>query len=305
MRIVFMGSPEFAIPSLQKLHQSGHEILAVVSNPDKRRGRGKSTSPTPLKSEALKLGLPTIDVEDLRSEAFEEELRRLKADLFVVVAFRVLPPNILSIPKIGSVNLHASLLPRYRGAAPIHHAVMQGEKNTGCTIFFLDEKVDTGNIILQRSTPIAPDETTGDVYDRLKEEGSDLLLEAIDMIEEGDINLSPQDHALATPAPKIFRDDCRLDFSQSAETVHNKIRGLSPFPTAWTLWKGEKFNIYRSKIGPKLKGSPGDLLIEDNRLFVVSAAGSVELLEVQMPGSKRMTAQDFINGHEVEGTSLG
>ncbi|MFN1835408.1 methionyl-tRNA formyltransferase [Balneola sp. MJW-20] len=302
MKIVFMGSPDFAIPSLEKLVDSQHEILAVVSNPDKRRGRGSSTSPTPLKAKALELGLPTIDVEDLRSAEFEESLQNLNADLFVVVAFRILPVNILEIPKIGSVNLHASLLPKYRGAAPIHHAVMEGETETGCTIFFLDEKVDTGNIILQAKTPIGENETTGEVYNRLKKEGSELLLEAVDLIANGEPPLNPQDDTLATPAPKIFRDDCRIDFDQKAKKVHNKIRGLSPFPTAWTTWNGKKFNIYRSKLGPGVQADPGEILIKEGKLLVACKDGSVELIEVQLPGTKVMSAEDFMNGHEVEET---
>lgn len=303
MDIVFMGSPEFAIPSLEKLHASGHTIKAVVSNVDKRRGRGSELHPTPLKARALELGLPVIGVEDLKSEAFEKELSELNADLFVVVAFRILPPNILAVPKIGSVNLHASLLPRYRGAAPIHRAVMNGDSETGCSVFFLDQKVDTGNIILQKSTPIGPLETTGEVYNRLKEEGSDVLLEAVNMIESGSYELTEQDDSLASPAPKLFKEDCHVDFSRPAGEVHNMIRGLSPFPTAWAEWDGEKFNMYHSAPdGPNMdKLEPGSLFENEGKLYAACGSGSVELKQVQVPGSRKMSGSDFLNGHKAEG----
>lgn len=298
-----MGSPEFAIPSLEKLHASGHTIKAVVSNVDKRRGRGSELHPTPLKARALELGLPVIGVEDLKSEAFEKELSELNADLFVVVAFRILPPNILAVPKIGSVNLHASLLPRYRGAAPIHRAVMNGDSETGCSVFFLDQKVDTGNIILQKSTPIGPLETTGEVYNRLKEEGSDVLLEAVNMIESGSYELTEQDDSLASPAPKLFKEDCHVDFSRPAGEVHNMIRGLSPFPTAWAEWNGEKFNMYHSAPdGPqRYDMEPGSLFENEGKLYAACGSGSVELKQVQVPGSRKMSGSDFLNGHKAEG----
>lgn len=296
-----MGSPEFAIPSLEKLYNSHHTISAVVSNVDKRRGRGSQTAPTPVKAKALELGIEVIEVEDLRSEDFAEQLTQLEADLFVVVAFRVLPVSILEIPKIGSVNLHASLLPKYRGAAPIHWAVMNGEEKTGCTIFFLDEKVDTGNVILQKELLINNDETTGEVYARLMEEGSDALLEAVNSIENKTYTLQQQDDSKATPAPKLFKDDCHIDFTKSAKAVHNKIRGLSPFPTAWATWNGQKFNMYASKLGPIANVDPGELFEREGRLLVGCEDGTVELLEVQVPGKKRMNAEEFLNGYTAEG----
>ena len=301
MNIVFMGSPDFAIPSLEKLNQSSHTISAVVSNIDKRRGRGSETAPTPVKAKALELGLDVIEVEDLKSPEFEEQLKSLGADLFVVVAFRVLPKNILAIPKVGSVNLHASLLPKYRGAAPIHWAVMKGEDVTGCTIFFLDEQVDTGNILLQKEVPIDSNETTGSVYCRLMETGSDTLLEAVNTIAAGDYELSKQDDSQATPAPKLFRDDCHLDFNKPAAEVHNKIRGLSPFPTAWATLEGEKFNMYASRLGPVANVDPGEVFMRDDKLLVGCADGTVELLEIQLPGKKRMQVSDFLKGNSLEG----
>ena len=301
MNIVFMGSPDFAVPSLEKIHHSGYTIKAVVSNVDKRRGRGSSTAPTPVKSKALELGLPVIEVEDLRSAEFAEKLKVLEADLFVVVAFRVLPRAILEIPKTGSINLHASLLPKYRGAAPIHWAIINGEKETGCTVFFLDEQVDTGQILKQQKVEIGENETTGELYNRLRDIGSDVLLEAIDEIKSGTFFLKPQQDELATPAPKLFRDDCHLNFNKPVFEIHNKIRGLSPFPGGWAMWNDKKFNIYRSKVGPQEKLEPGELFKKNKRLLVGGTDGTVELLEVQLPGTKKLSGLEFISGYDVSG----
>lgn len=301
MNIVFMGSPDFAIPSLEAIHDSSHTVKAVVSNVDKRRGRGSDTAPTPVKAKAIELGLDIIEVEDLKSKEFEEQLKKIEADLFVVVAFRVLPKNILDIPKIGSVNLHASLLPKYRGAAPIHWAVINGEKKTGCTIFFLDEKVDTGNIIHQKEVTIKENDTTGDVYQRLMIEGSIQLLNAINLIEKGSYSLQTQDDSKATPAPKLFNENTRINFNNSAEEIHNLIRGLNPFPIAWTTLDKEKVKIYRSQLGSHVSVKSGELIEREGKLLVGCKDSTLEILELQLPGKKRMTATDYINGYEVEG----
>lgn len=296
-----MGSPDFAIPSLEKLYHSNHTITAVVTNVDKRRGRGGGKSPTPIKVKALEYGLPLLEVEDLKSVEFKQRLSTINADLFVVVAFRVLPKHILEIPRIGSINLHASLLPKYRGAAPIHWAVMRGEDKTGCTIFFLDEKVDTGKIILQRETEIGWDENTGEVYNRLMHVGSEALLEAVNLIGEGNVDTNPQNDTLATPAPKLFKEHCHIDFNQPAEIIHNKIRGLSPFPTAFALLNGNKINVYKAKIRTNVFTDVGRILIKDERLLVGCKEGAIELLEIQPPGKKRMQVSDFLKGNSLEG----
>ncbi|WP_445665644.1 methionyl-tRNA formyltransferase [Fodinibius sp. AD559] len=301
MRIVFMGSPDFAIPSLERLHKSDHEIVSVVSNVDKRRGRRAKPSPTAVKKKALELDLPVIEVEELNDPGFYDELNALNADLFVVVAFRILPPDILDLPQKGSINLHASLLPKYRGAAPIHWAIMNGEEKTGCTVFFLDEKVDTGNIIEQRETDIGPNETTGDVYKRLKKMGSQLLMDAVDQIEQDSYQLQEQDHDKATPAPKLFTEDCKIDFSKTAEEIHNKIRGLSPFPTAWAMLDDLKFNMYRSEVGPSKDLAPGRLQMHNDELIAGCKDGSVALKKVQLEGKKRMSGKDFMNGYNGRG----
>lgn len=301
MRIVFMGSPDFAIPSLEKLYHTNHKIVAVVSNIDKRRGRRTKPSPTPVKAKALDLDLPIIEVENLGDLNFYNQLKALQADLFVVVAFRILPPALLDLPAKGSVNLHASLLPKYRGAAPIHRAVMQGEEKTGCTVFFLNEKVDTGKIIAQRATNIGVNETTGDVYNRLKEMGSVLLAEAVEDIDQGNYQTSRQNHDEATPAPKLFTEDCKVNFDRPAKQVHNNIRGLSPFPTAWATLDGLKFNMYRSLIGPDKNLAPGKLIMVNDQLLSGCETGTVILEQVQLEGKRRMSGKDFMNGYSGSG----
>ncbi|MEQ9279502.1 MAG: methionyl-tRNA formyltransferase [Balneola sp.] len=302
MNIVFMGSPDFAIPSLEKIFNSSHTIKAVVSNVDKRRGRGSEVAPTVVKAKALELGLPVIEVEDLKSKEFENTLKELKPDLFVVVAFRILPKSILEIPRVGSINLHASLLPKYRGAAPIHWAVINGEEETGCTIFFLDEKVDTGNILLQKKITVGENDTTGEIYAKLMEEGSNHLLEAINLIESENYDLKKQDDSEATPAPKLFNENTRVDFNKTAREVHNLIRGLNPFPVAWTTWKGKKVKIYKSKPGPEINIDPFELLVKEGKLLAGCKKGTIEIIELQLPGKKRMSSEEFINGYTVEGS---
>lgn len=301
MKIVFMGSPDFAIPSLEKIHHSDHEIVSVVSNVDKRRGRGGGISPTPVKKKAMEFNLPVITVENLSDEQFISELSSLNADLFVVVAFRILPPEVLNIPAIGSINLHASLLPKYRGAAPIHWAIMNGETETGCSIFMLDEQVDTGGVIGQKSTSIAENETTGDLYERLKILGSALLVDSIAAIASGNYELTPQDDEKATPAPKLYTEDCKVDFSEDARNVHNKIRGLSPFPTAWATLDQLKFNMYRSRILENDDLKPGQMRIDNQQLEVGCGRGTVILDEVQIEGKRKMSGMEFMNGYSGPG----
>lgn len=300
MRIVFMGSPDFAIPSLEKLVASRHSVAAVVSGSDKRRGRGKRKTPTPVKAKALKLGIPVIEADDLNDPVLADKLRDLKPDLFVVVAFRILPEALLRIPAKGAINLHASLLPRYRGAAPIHRAIMHGDKLTGCTVFFLQKEVDSGNILIQKDTEIGPDETTGELYDRLKILGADLLPEALYMIESGTYKPVKQDEKIATPAPKIFQKDARLNFNKPAADVHNMIRAMNPFPGAWTFLDGQIFKIYRSRNRGDKRYTSGQLVINNEGVFVGCNNNAIELLEVQLEGKKAMNAMDFFNGYKGE-----
>lgn len=300
LRIVFMGSPDFAVPSLSILYNSPHNIVSVVSGPDKRRGRGKEKSPTAVKKEAMRLGIPVIETDNLKSKDFIEALRLCEADLFVVVAFRILPPDVLQIPNIGSVNLHASLLPRYRGAAPIHHAVMNGETVTGCTVFFLDEKVDTGNILLQEKTVIRDDEDTGSVYQRLMVMGADLLLKSVDLIASGNYTLHQQKEIEASPAPKIYPEDCMIDFNTGKIQVFNKIRGLSPVPGAWAMLDGQRFRILEAKKAdlPAAEIRPAQIKIEDGKVYAGCSDGAIELREVQLQGKNPVKAVDFFRGYK-------
>lgn len=294
-----MGSPDFAVPSLEKLFESDHTIEAVVSGPDKRRGRRSKPEPTAVKKRALELGLPTIDTDDVKSKEFEEKLRTLNADLFVVVAFKVLPESLLELPGKGAINLHASLLPKYRGAAPIHWAVINGEEQTGCTVFFLEKSVDTGNIIDQVKTPIKPNETTGDVYNRLQVIGAELLVDCVNQIANNSFTLSAQNDEEATPAPKLFKNNTKLNFGDSAQNIHNKIRGLNPFPTAWCMYNDAKMNVYESKVGPEKSLKPGELEWFEEKLLVGCGAGTVQLNSVQLPGTKRLTGVEFANGYDL------
>lgn len=299
LRIVFMGSPDFAVPSLEMLSDSEHEIVAVVSNPDKRRGRGGKPIPTDVKKRSLELGLPVMDVEDLHSEEFHDRLEELNPDLLVVVAFRILPDEVLKIPVKGSVNLHASLLPKYRGAAPIHWAIIRGEKETGCTVFFLNEKVDGGKVIGQRKTSIGFTETTGDLYDRLKKIGSELLVECVNKIATRTIEETKQDEKEVTTAPKLLKENTKVDFQQSAYEVHNFVRGLNPFPKAWCLYKNLKMNIYETKPDFAKNLKPGELKIVDDKLYAGCGSGAVILKKLQLPGTKVLTGEEFINGYDV------
>jgi methionyl-tRNA formyltransferase len=299
LRIVFMGSPDFAVPSLEKLHSSDHNIVSVISGKDKRRRRRGSPEPTAVKKRAVELGLPTFDADNMKDSELSNYLSGLNADLFVVVAFKILPPMLLEVPALGSVNLHASLLPKYRGAAPIHWAIIKGEKETGCTVFFLDKDVDTGKIIHQRSTPIGPDETTGELYERLKYLGADLLTESVDSIASANYTVTVQEDAQSTPAPKLFKENTRIDFTLSAQAVHDFVRGLNPFPLAWCMFDEDKMNVYKTAAGPNMDLRPGELTENETGLFAGTFDGSVQLLELQLPGRKRMTGREFANGYDL------
>ncbi|REL24940.1 methionyl-tRNA formyltransferase [Rhodohalobacter sp. SW132] len=294
-----MGSPDFAVPSLEALHKSSHNILTVVSGSDKRRRRRGDPEPTAVKKRAQELGLPTLDADDMKSEKLADDLRTLKPDLFVVVAFKILPKRLLEIPAIGSINLHASLLPAYRGAAPIHWAVINGEKETGCTVFFLDQQVDTGEILKQSRVVISENDTTGDVYNKLMQNGADLIVQSANLIAEGEFETYAQDHSKATPAPKLFKENTRIDFAKPAQEIHNLIRGLNPFPVAWCTYKGKKMNVYQSAIDQEAGLKQGELKFEDEKLLAGTGDGSIELKEVQLPGGKRISGAEFGRGFET------
>lgn len=313
MKIVFMGSPDFALPSLQRILDSDHELLAVVSGEDKRRGRAKSPTPTPVKALALEQGIPVITTSSTHDPNFIESLTKLNADLFVVVAFKVLPSSVLELPKIGSINVHASLLPKYRGAAPIHWAIAQGEEETGCTIFFLDTKVDTGAILCSHKTPIGATETTGDLYHRLKHIGAEALCEALAMIESGDYDLQPQDERLATPAPKVFKQDGQLDFNQYLSTLYNQFRAMTPVPGAWVSLDGVAIKIHSVVVPSKeismellqkypiSSTEPGQLITENGQLYSACLDGFIRVHMLQFPSKNIVKTSDYLRSNRLEG----
>lgn len=296
-----MGSPDFAVPSLQQLHQKGYEIVAVVTGTDKKRGRSSELSPTPVKKAALELRLNVLEVDDLKTPEFAQQLEDLRPDLFIVVAFRVLSKSLLQVPTIGSINLHASLLPKYRGAAPIHRAVMNGDRETGVTIFFLDEKVDTGKYLVQRSVSVGPNETTGDIYYKLMHTGAELLVAATETIKNGSYALIPQDDSKASPAPKLFQNDCIIDFDKSADVVHNQIRGLSPFPTAFTLLDDKRLKILRTISHSDVQLPAGKLHLLDGVPYIGCNSGAVELVELQIEGKRATDGVSFARGYQGKG----
>jgi methionyl-tRNA formyltransferase len=300
MQIVFMGTPEFALPSLKILLDSDYKIVAVITVPDKPSGRGLHLSPSPVKRLAIQNQLTILQPERLKDPSFIMNLESLKPDLFVVVAFRILPPEVFRIPKLGAFNLHASLLPKYRGAAPINWAIIRGEKETGVTTFFLQEKVDTGNIILQARLPIGLDETAGELHDRLAEIGAEIILHTVRMIESGKAVPKLQDETLVSLAPKIFKGHCKIDWTKSAKEIHDLIRGLSPKPGAYTLHGSTLLKIYQSKIFDNVqRGEPGEVICTDSKLVIKTGGSAVEIIEMQQEGKKKLTAEEFLRGYRV------
>lgn len=298
MNIVFMGTPEFSIPSLKAIHESKHNLIAVVTTPDKERGRGQKITFTPVKQFAVEYNIPVYQPEKLKgNNEFINQMKELQPDLFVVVAFRILPKEIFEIPKYGSFNLHASLLPKYRGAAPIQWALIKGETETGLTTFKLAEKVDTGNIYLQIKVPIYPEDNFGTLHDRLSELGADVVIKTINLIESGNYQLLPQDDSLASPAPKITKEICRIDWDKSAEEIHNLVRGLSPYPAAFFIHKEKVIKIFRTEIAKDVQLKPSEFFQTKKQLIVGCGKDSLKILEIQQEGKKRMVIEEFLRGY--------
>jgi len=301
-----MGTPEFAVPSLTALLDAGYAPAAVATGPDRPRGRGQEVSPTPVKEVAQEAGIdPVLQPEDVTDPAFAEAMAEVEPDVIVVVAYKILPPAVFTTASEGAFNLHGSLLPKYRGAAPINHALMAGETETGVTTFFLEPSVDTGDIILQKRMSIGPNETAGEVHDRMAELGGEAVVETVRQIEEGTVEPRPQDDEKATPAPKIHDEDCEIPWDRSAEDVHNHVRGLSPYPGAWTMHDGTRLKLYRTRRAEG-SGAPGEVIAAHDRLVVACGTGAVEVLTLQQPGRTRLDAADFLNGYALsEGDRLG
>lgn len=301
MRLVFMGTPEFARVSLKKLLDSKHQVVAVVTVPDKPQGRGLKLKPSPVKQLAQEKNIPVLRPQSLKDESFLATLKNFNADVFVVVAFRILPKAVFTMPPKGTINLHASLLPKYRGAAPINWAIINGEKETGVTTIFINERVDEGNILLQKKVTIPPDMTAGELHDVLSALGADLLLETLNRVEKNDIIPSKQDESLVTKAPKINKEICHVSFNQPAEHVHNWIRGLSPYPGAYVYWQGRVLKLYRSQpVQADYHTKSGTVVKVMKNCFTVQCArGAIDVYEVQLQGKKRMTVEAFLNGYHL------
>ena len=326
LKIVFMGTPEFAVATLRALVEGGYNVVAVVTQPDKPVGRHGSVLRAPaVKEYALSVGLPLLQPEKMKDAEFVEQLRSYEADLQVVVAFRMLPEIVWSMPRFGTFNVHAALLPQYRGAAPINWAIINGETETGVTTFFLDHDIDTGQIILQKPFAIPDDADVEYVYDGLMSLGAEIALETVDLVIENDGKISTisQEEILSSSqcsmfnvqlksAPKLFKETCRIDWNQLAKNIYNFVRGLSPIPTVWTtlvpnfssdLLEKEKttapidLKIYKTqKTNRSCTASAGTLLVEKSQLFVATSDEWLEILELQLAGKKRMSARDFLNG---------
>lgn len=302
LKVVFLGTPEFAKTALEAIHQSHHEVVGVVTVADKASGRGQKINQSPVKVFAAENNIPVFQPEKLRNPEFLEELKKLDADVFVVVAFRMMPKVLFEMPKMGTFNLHASLLPDYRGAAPINYAVINGEEKTGATTFFINEKIDEGNILLQEEIPVLENENAGSLHDRLMEMGSKLVVKTLDGLAENSIIEKPQPEVEHPKnAYKIFKEDTRIDWTKSSKEVHQFVLGMSPYPAAFTTLKiGEEekgLKIYNGKFEVSEHGKPvGSLEISKNDFKIYTKDGVYFPLELQLEGKKRMNIKDFLNG---------
>ena len=308
MRVIFLGTPEFAVPSLEALVSAGHQVLGVFTQPDRPKGRGNQLAESPVKVAARTLNLPVYQPERIRRPEAVEQLRSLVADLMVVVGYgQIIPQNIIDLPPYGILNVHASLLPKYRGAAPIQWAIANGERQTGITIMQIDAGLDTGDTLLKASAEIHPDETTPELSKRLATLGADLLIEATKQIEGGCARREKQDDSQASLAPILKKEDGRIDWLRSAQQVYDRLRGFDPWPGAYTAFRQQPLNIVRATLKPHAALSPGTLAAEKRHLLVGCGHNTaLQLLEVQPSGKKRMSAEAFTNGYKpVSGERMG
>lgn len=306
LKIVFFGTPEFAVASLDRLLTEGYNVKAVVTMPDKIAGRGHKLIQSDVKKYAVEAGLPVLQPEKLKAPEFIEALQEINADLFIVIAFRMLPEIVWSMPRLGTFNLHGSLLPKYRGAAPINRAIMNGETETGITTFFLKHEIDTGDMIEQRRIDILPEDNAGTVHDRLMEIGAECVVHTVESILNGTLTTQPQPEGDFIPAPKIFKEDCLIQWNRKAEDIHNHVRGLSPYPAAWSQMidkNGKSFDvkIYETSLANlAFEGSPGEIKVDGKKLYVITGDGVIEVRSLQPSGKKRMEALSFLLGYHPE-----
>lgn len=304
LKIVFFGTPEFAVESLDTLVKDGYNIAGVVTMPDKTAGRGHKLYQSDVKRYAQEHGLTILQPEKLKSPEFLESLRKLEADLFIVIAFRMLPREVWQMPRLGTFNLHASLLPKYRGAAPINRAVMNGDTETGVTTFFLKHEIDTGDMIMQRKIDILPEDNVGNVHDKLMHLGAGMVKETVDAIIDGTLTTTPQPEGEFTPAPKIFKEDCKIDWTGECRRIHNQVRGLSPYPAAWAVMTEESGRQIECKIYATRETEEscadekaGKVRKEGKRLLVATGDKWIEICALQPAGKKRMESDAFLLGY--------
>ncbi len=312
MILVFCGTPSFAVPTLEKLVRAGHSVPLVVTQPDRPRGRGMELSVSPVKDAAVRLGIAVVQPAAIKNNAeFRDQLSAIRPDAIIVVGYgRIIPQWMIDLPRSGNVNLHASLLPKYRGAAPIQWAIANGESVTGVTTMRIDAGLDTGDILMQREIPIAADDTAETLGPKLAAIGADLMIETLRGLESGQVPPTPQDHSQATLAPILKKEDGRMDFARSAKDLFNRLRGFQPWPGAFTTFKSKTLQVHRAQpVQRTVKTTPGEIAVEGTRLFVgcgLHADTTLELLEVQLEGKRRMAAQEFINGYRPKsGDRLG
>ncbi|MCK5700077.1 MAG: methionyl-tRNA formyltransferase [Cyclobacteriaceae bacterium] len=296
-----MGTPEFAVESLKKLVEDKFNVVAVITAPDKPKGRGQKLAISPVKEYALSQRIPVLQPTNLKSEEFNQELKSYQANLQVVVAFRMLPEVVWAMPEYGTFNLHASLLPQYRGAAPINWAIMNGETETGVTTFFIKHEIDTGSIILQEKESISDIDNVGTLYERLMKKGADLVLKTVEQIRDNSFTLKVQKSDDLKPAPKLFKEDCKIDWSQSSKKIYDFVRGLSPYPAAWAELDGKNYKIFEVEISDqKLDGDPGDFKSDGKKqLQVITGTGTINIKDLQLEGKKRMKIEDFLRGNKI------
>jgi methionyl-tRNA formyltransferase len=303
LKIIFMGTPEFAVPSLEVLLQNQYTVAAVITAPDKPSGRGLKLTPSPVKELALKYNIPVLQPTNLKSPEFIEELRSYQANLQIVVAFRMLPEAVWNMPQIGTFNLHASLLPQYRGAAPINWAIINGETETGLTTFFLKHEIDTGNIIFQEKEPVYEYDNAGSLYERLMHKGASLVLKTVQAIANGDFPQIPQQTASTIKqAPKIFKETCEINWNQPVKKIYDFVRGLSPYPTAWTVLNGKTYKIYAVHTINREAGreTPGSLHTDGKGYIYIKAEdGWIAINELQPEGKKKMKTEEFLRGNKL------
>ncbi len=312
LKIVFLGTPGFAVPSLQALHESGHKVMAVVTAPDKPAGRGRAVRSSEVKQFAVQSGIPVLQPVKLKDQEFLDRVKALGADLFVVVAFRMMPEVLWRMPPMGSINLHASFLPQYRGAAPIQRAIMNGESQTGITTFQLAHEVDTGNLLFREKADIGPGENAGSLHDRLMVAGARLLLKTVDALARGHVKPRPQEQSESEgqlmEAPRIYRDDCRINWQRPVAEVYNQVRGLSPYPGAFAELRDATGTVHQVKIlaanpGGKTDENPGTLQVRDGNLMVACRDNWLHMRELQLPGRKRLSAGEVLRGSDLTGWS--